>query len=149
MKGKCRVCGKEDAILVNGMCPDCLTLSMYIESDLDDKDEELNTENNEEEDEANAPREKQIEIGVKELASMAKLSDLAKRNEMILKNAGITPRDRMIFKDDFNRLYCKYREQIRNKEYRIAKATFVGNVSSEDIIDTSRGLVVVKASAIK
>ncbi len=150
MKGKCKVCGKDDVVLVNNMCPDCLTLSMYIENELDDDtDVESEEADEEERDMATVPRVGQKDLDISDLAASAKLSALAKRNEMLIKNAGITPQDRMIFKDDFNRLYSKYRDEIRTHKYRIAKATFVSNVPNDAIIDASRGLVVVKSEALK
>ena len=152
MKGKCKLCGKDDVVLVNNMCPDCLTLSMYIENELDDDETEVDSDeeaDEEERDPANIPRVGQKDIDISDLAASVKLSTLAKRNEMLIKNAGITPQDRMIFKGDFNKLYNKYRSEIKADKYRIAKATFVSNVPNDAIIDASRGLVVVKSEALK
>ena len=167
MRGKCNICGAEDE-LVNGMCPNCLTLSMYIENDLDsdlmDDEDDINTEADEadidDEDKAKVLNKKgeseyttrvnQIAMDAELFKRIALLGKKVEKAKDLTSEAGIDNNELNIFKDDFNKLYNKYKELIDSKEYKLAKADkdlldkIRADKDSYEIVDTSRGLIVYK-----
>lgn len=147
--GFCVKCGKEDT-LVRGLCSECLALEMEQEALEDDgeldnlymeKHEgelEMTVENLKRQALAYQPHDRVVTGEMKSARE-----EQEERIKNIMNQAGLfEAEDRVKYRKDIESLLEKYGAEIDRGEYRVCKATLASKLINNQVVDTSRGLVV-------